>query len=684
MYVGGNDPDERLEHRLRAARDRYFCGRAAELELFRSALRHGPDSFAVLFLHGPGGIGKSALLRRFADEAHAAGRRVVELDGRSVEPSPAAFEAEAGAALVDDKVVLLVDTFELCAGLEGWLRDRFLPRVRHGVLVVLAGRRAPDPDWRGDPAWIDVLKVVPLGDLLSADARALLDARRVPAELHQTVLTFAGGHPLALSLAAEVAAGDAAGSVSWAPTRDVIDHLLGTLVGEVPTPLHRQALEICAHARETTEELLRAVLPHDSDTNAMFAWLARLPYVEAGRHGLFPHDVVRDALEADLRWRDPAGYAAMHRRLRAHLLSRARAATGRDILPAMGAFNYLRRHGGVMSYLYGSKHGEVFEEPVNRSDRAVLLELAARTRWADSTELVAYWLERQPEAFRSYRRSRTGELVAFLAWLRLTDADAAAVSADPVVAAAWSHANRAGVVRAGEHVAVARFMVYCREQRPPSPVHDLFQQRILANMLHSKGLAWSYMVTAAPDYWEPIFNYVDYHRADTATQDTGGYALFGHDWLAVPLETWLDVMESWELFGLPATPDAREPECVVMARPEFDIAVRDALATRRLEALATNPLMRSRMVMRSSRSENRAQALRSLVSEAVESLRISPREMKLHRVLVATFFDLAATREAAARKLNLPLSTYHRHLRAGIQQVCDRLWDEETRDPADR
>jgi len=677
MRIDDHGSDGRLERRLRSARDRYFRGRAAELELFRSALDSGSagqESFAVLFLHGPGGVGKSALLRRFADEARAAGRRVVEVDGRSVEPSPAAFETEAGAALVDDRVVLLVDTFELCAGLEGWLRDRFLPRVRHGVLVVLAGRRPPAGEWRVDPAWIDALEVVRLGDLTSVDARALLDVRRVPAGLQDTVLAFAGGHPLALSLAAEVAAGDASGSVSWAPTRDVVDHLLGALVGELPGPLHRQALETCAHARETTEELLRAVLP--SDSPAMFGWLAELPYVEAGRHGLFPHDVVRDTLEADLRWRDPAGYAAMHRRLRAHLLGKARAATGRDVLPASGAFNYLRRHGGVMSHLYGSKHGEVYEEPTSPSDRAALLELT-RTRWADSTDLVAYWLDRQPEAFRSYRLSRTGELVSFLAWLRITDADTAAIEVDPVVRAAWRHSNRAGAVRPGEHVAVSRFMVYSREQRPPSPGHDLFQQRILANMLHARGLAWSYLVTAVPDYWEPIFTYIDYHRAATPAVD--GYTLFGHDWRAVPLETWLDVMESWELFGLPTSPDAREPEVVVTTRPAFDAAVREVLAARRPEDLAANPLLRSRMVLRRSRGDNAARVLRGLVSESVQSLRTVPREVKLHRVLVSTFFHDAPTRDAAARRLDLPPSTYHRHLRAGIERVCDLLWAEETR-----
>jgi ABC-type cobalamin/Fe3+-siderophores transport system ATPase subunit len=64
-------------------------GSAQELALFRSALEGGPDSFAVLFIQGPGGIGKSTLLRGFADQARSAGRIVIPIDGRSLGRSPA-------------------------------------------------------------------------------------------------------------------------------------------------------------------------------------------------------------------------------------------------------------------------------------------------------------------------------------------------------------------------------------------------------------------------------------------------------------------------------------------------------------------------------------------------------------------------------------------------------------------
>jgi hypothetical protein len=47
---------------LDAARERRFVGRARHLDLFRSAISAPEPPFALLFLHGPGGVGKTALL----------------------------------------------------------------------------------------------------------------------------------------------------------------------------------------------------------------------------------------------------------------------------------------------------------------------------------------------------------------------------------------------------------------------------------------------------------------------------------------------------------------------------------------------------------------------------------------------------------------------------------------------
>ncbi|MEU3984541.1 hypothetical protein AB0F77_31525, partial [Streptomyces sp. NPDC026672] len=73
----------------------------------------------------------------------------------------------------------------------------------------------------------------------------------------------------------------------------------------VPSAAHRHALEVCAHAYDTTEDLLRSVLDGSDDAAAVFAWLHTQPYIESTPHGVHPHGLVRDLLDTDLRWRDP-------------------------------------------------------------------------------------------------------------------------------------------------------------------------------------------------------------------------------------------------------------------------------------------------------------------------------------------------------------------------------------------
>jgi ATP/maltotriose-dependent transcriptional regulator MalT len=122
----------RLGDRLAALRDKYFAGRTAELDVFRSALHHDAVDrpVALLFVHGPGGVGKTVLLRQFGRLAAAAGATVIGLDGRDLEPSPAGFLSAVRAALglherahplevlaSHQRPVLLIDTYEALTAL---------------------------------------------------------------------------------------------------------------------------------------------------------------------------------------------------------------------------------------------------------------------------------------------------------------------------------------------------------------------------------------------------------------------------------------------------------------------------------------------------------------------------------------------------------------------------------------
>lgn len=662
----------RLADRLRTARERGFVGRRHELAVFEAALGGTSDARPVLFFHGPGGIGKSALLRRFADLAGDTGRPVALVDGHAVDSSPDGFAAEAGIARDDDRAVLLVDNFEKCQGLEGWLRDRFLPQIRTGAVVVLAGREPPGIGWTADPGWKEILYAAALSDLAHDEAAALLDARGVPVHLRETVAAFAGGRPLALSLAAAVATKEGADSTDWRPAQDVMAALVAALVGDVPGAAHRTALEVCSHVLRTTQGLLRAVLGEE-DAGSVFQWLRRQPYMEVGRRGVFPHGVVRGVLDADLRWRDPEGHQRMHDLVWPHLLEAARTAPDSEVLATMRELSFpaLKKVAGRY-YPRSLRHeGRVHEDVARPEEHSVLRTMTEATEGPESAELLDFWLARQPESVRAYRDSETGELVGFLMWLRLHDLGAEELARDPVAAFAWEHARRTMPLRHREHIGLNRFLVDPSAYHQVSETMQIMQLRIAAEWVRTDGLAWSYEVLANPGYWRPLMDHVQHHVVPGEVRVGGRpYTVFAHDWRAQPVEQWLrgTYVARSALGAVPA----------VLPREQFDAAVREALRDwRRPDRFAASPLTSSRLARDAPDRAGAAEAVRAACAGAAEQLRADPGGDKHYRAVAATFFAGAPTQQAAAGRLGVPFSTYRRHLAAGLRRICDLLWERE-------
>ncbi|GGL08311.1 hypothetical protein Sme01_68110 [Sphaerisporangium melleum] len=631
--------------------------------MFTTALHGGGCS--VLYVHGPGGIGKSALTRRFAHQAAAARRPVRTVDGRMIAPTPAAFEAEAAPVLRDADAVLLVDDFDRIQSLEAWLRERFLPRVPLAALVVITGRNPPDPRWRADPAWSGALRVLPLRDLRPRDAHALIDSRAVPADTREPLLAFAGGHPLALLLGAATAVKSDGTGRRWAPDQDLVATLLDHLVGEPPSAAHRRALEICAHAHTTTEDLLRAALPQDATT--VFRWLRRSPLMESGGRGLFPHTLVRRLLEADLRWRDPEQYAAMHDRLHAHLAHKVRTASDADLPGAVAALLYLHHRDQEPQSPHGRPGEEEFhEEPIREHDIGTLLRVATAAEGAESASRAAFWARHRPQALRLYRRTATGEPVALSAWLRLTRPKEQEPAGDPVVAAAWAHARATTPLRAGEHVAVNRLWVPPAHQANPR-VMDAIQHRVIGHCLRSERIAWSYLQMPDPDHpWARRLRHYGMYEVSAEPR------LLAHDWRAVPAQAWL------QRTGHPRpAPQAPAVELAVLSEAEFTDAVRKALRLLpRPDALAASPLTRTRLIAEHT-GHDPAAALGDLLRRAIDDLGEDPRAAKFHRALTITFLRGTPTQELAAERLGLPFTTYRRHLATGIERLCAGLWHRE-------
>ncbi len=694
-------PDPRVSRtvadRLRAARGQRFVGRAAELELFRWALEADEPPFSALFVHGPGGVGKTALLDAFWRAADGAGLNPVRLDMRGIEPSPVGFMAAlaselglseegavADALAARRRAVVLLDTFEVAAGLEDWLRERFLPAVPAGAVVVIAGRSPPGEGWRRDPGWLELLRVVSLRNLRPEEARQLLTGTGVAEGLHERLLALTHGHPMALWLLVEVLAQRREPEATLPDLADephVVRALLEGFAAGVPTTRHRLALEVAARARFTTEDVLRAAM-EGQDAGELFSWLCERSFVEISAYGAFPHDLAREVIDADLRWRDRGLSERLHRGIRRHVLARIRSTQGREHERAVADLIFLHRGNPVTSGFWDwQSFGQVYADALRTDDRPALLAMVERHEGPESAALAAGWLERQPQAFVALRGD-AGQPLGVLGQIALHAASAEDLERDPGARRMWAHAQAHGLRRSEEAIAV-RFCLDRDAYQAPSASFNVATMRTLQEWLGRPRLAWYYIAYADPDAGVPLMGYIDYQRTPEADFEVGGrhYGVFARDWRRGGAEGWLDLMAER---GLGAVPDPVVPAAgaplLALAQAEFAASVRRALRDLHDRAsLAESPLLRCRvMADRPCTPEE----LAALIGEAVAAVGEQPRGERLARALDRTYLRPAPTQEGAAEILRLPFSTYRGHLTRGTERVVEWLWGRELYGPA--
>jgi hypothetical protein len=657
-------------------------------------------------------VGKTTLLRELTTIAEQGDARALYLDARNVEPSPYAFLGMLGMmlgiaanesplrALAESKQrnVLLIDTFELLCPLENWLREEFLPELPENMLVALAGREAPAREWLSDPGWQTLLRAVSLRNLAPDEGREYLERRRVPAAQIRAVLDFTHGHPLALSLVAD--SFDQRSDLQFKPEAapDMVKTLLEQFVQKVPGPAHRAALEASALVRVTTESILAAMLnlpdptapanaaePGAQTANDLFEWLRGLSFMEARADGLFPHDLAREALIADVRWRNPDWYAELHRRARNYYLKQLQATRG--VAQQLVLFDYIFLHRDnpvVRPFFEWASSGTMIADAMKETDLPNLAGIVARWEGEDAADLAANWMQAQPEGTLVLRDSETVP-AGLMTMVRLDRASGKQIAADPGTNAAQKYLNKHAPLRAGEAATVFRFWMGRDTYQQVSPAQSVIFVNAVRHYLATPGLAYTFFPTADPDFWRDVLTYADLHRIPEADYQVGGkrFGVYGHDWRVVPPLQWLTLLAERETAASPesvAPPDATT--LIVLSRAEFDSAVHNALRDfARLHRLRENPLLRSRMVIEragaNAGGDERIKVLQALLRQAVEMPQVSPREAKLYRAVEYTYLKPAMTQEQAAEALDVPFSTYRRHLKAGMIRVIDLLWQRE-------
>jgi len=614
-----------------------------------------PGGPRVAFIHGPGGVGKSTLIRELARRASARGYEPHWVEGRELPPVPdaiddALIEARRAAA----KPLVVIDTYERISGLGGLLRSSLLPGLPEPSLVVIASRQPPESAWQHS-GWENMVVELQLSGMPEADALEILTRNGMePGAEAERVLRWARGLPLALTLAARTPK-ERGGDGLREP--DLVDLLIRRLADHELDQAHMETLGVAAIARSTTLEMLAGVLP-DKNAAAEFDWLQSLTFAAPLAGGIALHELVAESLREHLRRTSLDLFGTLRVRIADYLYHRVRQDGGEEMMLSADLAHLAESP--TIRWGYSWEMAARFRvDDVQSGDIAQIRDFLVGGHRESHWPLTERFLRETPEHVAVVRDS----MDALRGYAIAVNPDGAPefVADDPLLGPRVEHARRLG-----RHQAVIARDAYDVVKRPgESTIPMLGVASVLRVVRGNPRFAYlpiSPGSSGAVEFADALgAEHVAQLDAQIGTEtiecrvvDYGPGGLFAAQRELVHVEA-----------GWPPPP--REPD-----GPDVREAVRDALRTLQAPSvLAANPLARG------TGTEQRAASVRQLLEEGIaKCFGDDANEGLTRQVLIRGYLDPAPSHELAAGEVSLSRSAYFRRLKLATERLADQIRSE--------
>lgn len=558
-----------LDRRRPTSVDR-LVGRRRELDTLRRVLDESASD--VTFIHGVAGVGKSSLLGAFAESARDAGATVIQIDGRSLEPTDRGVLVALAAALgiqratlasiatslgtLNGPVILAIDHYEVLRLVDTWLRQTLVPGLPGNVRLVLAGREPPVAAWMTAPDLAGSVASMPLTPLASEDAVRLFGSLGVEARHAERLNRIVHGHPLAIRLAAAAAAERPDLGIEDVAAHAVLDELIRLFLEDVPDPITREALEAVCVVRRTTISLLAALLT-DVAPQDVFERLRGLPFVETRQDGLGIHDAVQASLASYLRSTDPARHRRYRRAAWRQLRAEVREAPAGELWRYTADMLYLIENPVVREAFFPTDAQPLAVEPAVPDDLPSIEAIARRHDGDAGARALLDWYSYAPGSFSAIR-DRDGITVAFFCLLDRAQLLSAAVD-DPVTAGWRNHLRRNPPPAGQEILGFRRWLDIEHGERPSSSQAASWLDVKRAYMQLRPNLRRIYTVVEEPTIYLPVVLRLGFRPVGA---EDGIATLGDRTFTSVVLDFGPDSVDGW-LAGLVAAELGLEPEVAV-------------------------------------------------------------------------------------------------------------------------
>ena len=430
---------------IRQGRRTTLAGRDAELRLLRQVAAQGGP--VVAYVHGPAGIGKTALLSALDSCLADEGVRRLHLAAGAVEPTPTAIlaalgkildreartVAELAAALASLKEVTIVmvddvDTWRLAAS---WLRAELLPALPATTRFGLAGTVPPPPAWSLEygPYFLDIkLKALP-----QAESDAAVAAAGLAPDIAERIWRLSNGHPLGLRMAIHAARRNSLGTA-----RDA-GELANAIFAAIGDGALRRAVEACAIVRRANRALISAILESEEPIPlALLDSVEALPFAQRDAEGIYIAEPVRRALVEWMSGVEPELYQLWRKTAGDWIVKRLRAAGRSGRWRHMADLLHLLDQPALRNAFFPSEEEAPPVEPARPDDFDRIFAIAENGDGREERACIEVWARRLPHRF-SVARGAAGEVLAFYLFARQDDPHAGLGAVDPLFAAWQAH-----------------------------------------------------------------------------------------------------------------------------------------------------------------------------------------------------------------------------------------------------